>query len=119
VPSDCGPSNRAAADGTDATNNATAQPRTPPQKTLLIVAPTTLRLALASSIEAAYQSLIDRGAPTHRLTRCPLGRCPESSTGVLRHSKLPTFDYEAAWRHLQARAVVALNALREEVEAIE
>ena len=33
--------------------------------------------------------------------------------------QLPTFDYEAAWRHLQARVVVALNALREEVEAIE
>jgi hypothetical protein len=33
--------------------------------------------------------------------------------------QLPTFNYEAAWRHLQARAVAALNALREEVEAIE
>jgi hypothetical protein len=33
--------------------------------------------------------------------------------------QLPTFDYESAWRHLQARAVAALSALREEVDGIE
>lgn len=32
--------------------------------------------------------------------------------------QLPTFDYQAAWRHLQARAVMALSALREELEVL-
>lgn len=32
--------------------------------------------------------------------------------------ELPTSDWEGAWRHLQARAVAALSALREEVETL-
>ncbi len=32
--------------------------------------------------------------------------------------ELPTSDWQGAWRHLQARAVAALSALREEVDAL-
>ena len=32
--------------------------------------------------------------------------------------ELPTSDWQGAWRHLHARAVAALSALREEVDAL-